>query len=207
MEMRADQRFLFDMAGFLHLPGALHGEPLAAAQAAAARYVDGLSENPPFASAPPGFGFGTAQSTAGKDRVGQDLTVLPHGFAFDPALEACVHHPSTWPIIMEFTHGRPRFTGGSLMLNTHGQWFHPIHAGWTPEQGHRPDFRRLYVEDGRVRCTDFVCFFYLTDVHPGDGGLIQGCDMLTRGGGGKGCPLAWRSHRVPTHFPLILHAI
>ena len=84
-----------------------------------------------------------------------------------------MHHPATWPIIMEFTHGRPRFTGASLMVNWHEQWFHPIHAGWTPERGHRPDIRRLYVEDGRVRCTDFICFFYLTDVHEGDGGL---CD-------------------------------
>ena len=84
-----------------------------------------------------------------------------------------MHHPATWPIIMEFTHGWPRFTGASLMVNWHEQWFHPIHAGWTPEWGHRPDIRRLYVEDGRVRCTDFICFFYLTDVHEGDGGL---CD-------------------------------
>ena len=66
------------------------------------------------------------------------------------------------------------------MVNWHGQWFHPIHAGWVPERGHRPDIRRLYVEDGRVRCTDFICFFYLTDVHEGDGGLCESAFQLPR---------------------------
>ena len=32
--------------------------------------------------------------------------------------------------------------------------------------------RRYYIEDGKVRCTDFIFFFYLSDVFPGDGGLI-----------------------------------
>eukprot|EP01051_Picozoa_sp_SAG22_P015658 SAG22_NODE_2080_length_3038_cov_4.365430_1_plen_277_part_10 len=88
---------------------------------------------------------------------------------------------------MEFTQGRPRFTGATLMVNWVDQWFHPIHAGWTPEQGHRPDIRRLYVEDGRVRCTDFICFFYLTDVHEGDGGLCVHPHPV--------------SHRPTPHFP------
>jgi hypothetical protein len=34
--------------------------------------------------------------------------------------EALVQHPATWPIIMELTHGRPRFTGATLMVNWRG---------------------------------------------------------------------------------------
>ena len=36
----------------------------------------------------------------------------------------------------------------------------------------------------------------------------RGAGLLTQGGqGGRAAPLAWRSHRIPTHFPLSLHAI
>ena len=31
---------------------------------------------------------------------------------------------------------------------------------------------RYQVKDGRIFCNDLVCFFYLTDVNPGDAGLI-----------------------------------
>ena len=122
--MSPEQRFLFDMAGYLHVPAALTGEALAAAQAAAARYINTIDDSPPFVGLPEGFG--NAPDSFQWRRMSEDLTVLPNGFAFDPALEALVHHPATWPIIMELTHGRPRFTGGSLMMNTFGQWFHPI---------------------------------------------------------------------------------
>ena len=32
--------------------------------------------------------------------------------------------------------------------------------------------RRYAVKDGHIHCNDFICFFYFTDVHPGDGGLV-----------------------------------
>mgnify|MGYP002031402613 CR=1 FL=1 len=32
--------------------------------------------------------------------------------------------------------------------------------------------RRYDVKDGQIHCNDFICFFYFTDVYPGDGGLV-----------------------------------
>ena len=154
--MTPEQRYFFDTAGYLHLCDVLSKEELKPAQEAAERYISMAPEE--WA---PGFGA---------DLERPDLTGYNHGFAFDPALERLILHPTTWPILMEFTNYRPRFNSGTLGYNSHRHWFHPLHAGWTPEK--RPDTRRYYVEDGKIRCSDFIFFFYLTDVLVGDGGLI-----------------------------------
>lgn len=154
--MTPEQRYYLDLTGYLHLPEVLQGDELKNAQEAADRYISLAPEE-----WPPGFG-------ADPDR--SEHTDYQNGFAFDKALEALVSHPATWPILMELTDHRPRFTSGTLMRDRHGHLFHPLHAGSTP--GRRPDTRRCYIEDGRIRCTDFIFFFYLTDVFPGDGGFI-----------------------------------
>lgn len=154
--MTPEQRYFFDLTGYLHLPNVLQGEELRRAQAAADRYI----RMPPD-QWPPGFSA---------DLERKDITGYKNGFAFDKALEALVLHPTTWPILTELTNNRPRFTSGTLGYNRHGHLFHPLHAGSTP--AHRTDTRRLYIEDGEIRCTDFIFFFYLSDVFPGDGGLI-----------------------------------
>jgi hypothetical protein len=154
--MTEEQRYFFDLTGYLHLKNVLSPEELQAAQEAADRYIRMRPEE-----WPPGFGG---------DLERPDFTPYKNGFAFDKALEALALHPTTWPILMEFTDGRPRFGSGTLAHNRHGHWFHPLHAGWTPVK--RPDTRRYYIEDSKIRVTDFIFFFYLTDVFPGDGGLI-----------------------------------
>ena len=154
--MTPEQRYFFDTTGYLHLPQVLSEEELKPAQDAAERYISMPPEEWPR-------GFGA-------DLERRDLTGYQNGFAFDPALERLALHPTTWPILMELTDYRPRFNSGTLGYNNHKHRFHPLHAGWTPEK--RPDTRRYYVEDGKIRCTDFIFFFYLTDVFLGDGGLI-----------------------------------
>jgi hypothetical protein len=154
--MTPEQRYLLDLAGCVHLPQVLTADELGAAQAAADRYISMAPDDWPE-------GFGA-------DLERRDLTAYRHGFAFDPALEVLTRHPGTWPILMELTDYRPRFTSGTLGLNHHRHIFHSLHAGWTPSK--RPDTRRLYVDDGKIRCTDFILFVYLTDVFPGDGGLL-----------------------------------
>ena len=154
--MTPEQRYFFDLTGYLHLPGVLQGEQLRKIQEAGDRYITMDPKNWPA-------GF-----TADLER--KDLTGYQNGFAFDDCLQALTLHPATWPIIDELTDSRPRFTSGTLAHNRHGHMFHPLHAGATP--AHRPDTRRWYIDDGKLRHTDFICFFYLTDVHPGDGGLV-----------------------------------
>jgi hypothetical protein len=154
--MTPEQRYFFDVAGYLQLKNVLSEEELKPAQEAADRYIRMAPED-----WPPGFGA---------DLERPDLTGYRNGFAFDKAMELFVVHSVTWPILMELTNYRPRFTSGTLGHNRHGHWFHPLHAGWNPVK--QPDTRRYYTEDGKIRCTDFIFFFYLTDVLPGDGGLI-----------------------------------
>ena len=154
--MTPQQRYFFDLTGYLHLKSVLSKEELEPAQQAADRYISMAPEE-----WPPEFGA---------DLERRDLTGYQHGFAFDKSLEILTRHPTTWPILMELTDRRPRLNGGTLGYNHHRHIFHPLHAGWHPSK--QPDVRRYYVEDDQVRSTDFIFFFYLSDVFPGDGGLI-----------------------------------
>ena len=154
--MTPEQRYFFDLTGYLHLREVVTGQDLQEAQEAADRYIGMAPEE-----WPPGFGA---------DLERRDVTGYQNGFVFDKSLEQLVLHPTTWPILMEFTNYRPRFTSGTLGYNHHRHWFHPLHAGWTP--GKRPDIRRYFIDGDKIRCTDFIFFFYLSDVFPGDGGLI-----------------------------------
>eukprot|EP01050_Picozoa_sp_SAG11_P024585 SAG11_NODE_5282_length_1607_cov_1.338196_1_plen_86_part_00 len=80
---------MMDMTGYLHLPDVLGLPELRAAQDAAERYVEQIGPRPPEGTLDPaqwtfeeGFGMGSG----GWERMSQDLTVLRHGFAFDPSL-------------------------------------------------------------------------------------------------------------------------
>ena len=151
--MTDEQRYLFDLQGFLHLKNALSTEELTAARRAAERYV----ETPPE-DLPEGFGV--------------DGKRYLHGFAFDKALEGLSLHPSIWPIIKELTNHKPRLKMGSLMVDF------PNNGASKPLRLHcaRDDFGweavRYEVRDGRIFCDDLVAFPYLSDVHSGDGGLL-----------------------------------
>ena len=152
MEMTEEQRYLLDLWGYLHIRNAFAGEELAAAREAAERYVHSEPKD-----LPAGF------AVEGKRCL--------HGFAFDPALERLATHPSIWPIMKEITRGRPRLTSGTLQIDRPDPENKPLHFhcarddyGW--------DAMRWDVRDGRVFCNHIVAFPYLTDVNPGDGGLL-----------------------------------
>ena len=150
--MTPEQRYLFDLNGYLHLRQALSDRELNAAREAAERYV-----TTPESKLPEGFG------KDGKRHL--------HGFAFDRALERLTLHPAIWPIVTELTNGRPRLTSGTLQVNIPDQIDNALRLhcarddfGW--------DAIRYEVRNGRIFCDHTVCFPYLTDVHPGDGGLL-----------------------------------
>ena len=58
------------------------------------------------------------------------------------------------------------------MVDVHGKPFHPLHGGVPGSPARNPEQGRYSTIGGKVQCNDLVFFFYLTDVHPGDGGLI-----------------------------------
>ena len=99
--MTPEQRYLFDVTGYLHLENALNAAELRAAQDAAERYI-----NTPPEELPPGFQVG------GKGYA--------NGFAFDKALEALTMHPVRWPIIKELTSNRPQLHRGTMMVDHPG---------------------------------------------------------------------------------------
>ena len=150
--MTPEQRYLLDLQGYLHLPGALSGAELTAAQDAVQR----MQQTPPD-KLPPGI-----------DRRGLNFS---NGFSFDPALERLALHPSTWPIVRELTADRPRLASGTLRINTsEDRNFFGFHCALaSPGQ---IDWPRYDVREGRLFCDMFVIFFYFDDVHEGDGGLV-----------------------------------
>ena len=156
--MTPEQRYFFDLTGYLHLEGVLQGEELKAAQAAAQRYIDTPPEQVP------------AGLKINLER--EHFNWYINAFAFDKALEALTVHPATWPIIKELTDEGPRLTSGNMMVDVHGYPFHPLHTGVKGSPVHNPEEGRYRAVGGKVQCNDLVFFFYLTDVLPGDGGLI-----------------------------------
>ena len=152
--MTPEQRYFFDIFGYLHLRGAIEPEDLAAAQEAAERYVNTEPDE-----VPPGFNI---------DHKDDGWYRFEYGFAFDRALEKLTMHPASWPIILELTRERPRLSNGTLLVNRkqHGTRLHCAREdfGWPST--------RYEVRNGQIFCDDLVVFPYLTDVNPGDCGLI-----------------------------------
>ena len=152
--MTPEQRYLFDVTGYLHLENAIQGEELKAAQEAADTYI-----NTPTEELPSGF------DSSGKH--------LPNGFAFSRDLEALALHPASWQIIKELTDNKPQLARGTMIADRIG-----VPEGGDALRLHcaREDYGRdrncFENRNGRIYCDDFVVFPYLTDVHAGDGGLL-----------------------------------
>lgn len=152
--MTPEQRYLFDVTGYLHLKNVIRDEELKAAQEAADTYINTSPEE-----LPPDF------DSSGKH--------LPNGFAFSRALEALAMHPASWPIIKELTDNKPQLARGTMIADRIG-----VPEGGDALRLHsaREDFGRdrncFENRNGKIYCDDFVVFPYLTDVYPGDGGLL-----------------------------------
>lgn len=150
--MTPEQRYLFDVQGYLHLKGVLNAEEVHAARAAAERYID----TPP-AQLPPGFAI--------------EGRLHKHGFAFDPALQALTLHPSFWPIVRELTSEQPRLVSGTLQMSRYdlqdeATRLHCAREDWGWQSS------RFECRDGRIFTDHVVVFPYLTDVRTGDGGVV-----------------------------------
>ena len=88
---------------FLKIEGALSGDELRQAQAAADSYIDAAMESPD--SLPPGF-----RQDPGDGRR------FENGFAFDRCLERLATHAAIWPVVVELTGGKPHFSSGTLQV-------------------------------------------------------------------------------------------
>jgi hypothetical protein len=148
--MIPEQRYFFDLAGYLHLKCVLQGDDLARVQEAVARFM----HTPP-------------DQRLGKYKIGEKTYY--HAIGFDPAMDALAVHPRIWPIIREFTGGRPQMSGSEVICNKKGEGGLPLHCARESYASHTTSYK---VKEGHIFCNNCVVFFYLTDVNPGDGGLV-----------------------------------
>ena len=152
--MTEEQRYLFDLCGFLHLKNVLTPEELDAASDAANRYIDSAPED-----RPPHFGRS------------ENLKGFAHGFAFDRALEKLVFLPAVWPIVLELTNGKPMLASGTMLVDSPDGHTEAVQLHCARDD-YGFESARYEVRRGRIYCDDFVVFPYLDDVLPGDGGLL-----------------------------------
>lgn len=167
--MTPEQRYLFDMTGYLHIEGAVTGENLKDVQEAANQYIYCHPND-----RPPGFGP-RGEELSVEELGNRPLIRYQHGFAFDRCLEALATHPAIWPILKELTANMPRLVSGTLSYEQHNpdrQQVEKNPAGLHCAREGRYWYTRYQVKNGYIFCNDLVFFFYLTDVNPGDGGLI-----------------------------------
>ena len=148
--MTPEQRYLFDVRGYLHLKGVLSVEELESCREATARYIDA-----PDADLLPGF-----------EHQGW---LHSHGFAFDKCLEKLPLHPGIFPIVCALTQNRPRLLRGSLIADYPRTQDSKLHCA---REGFGWASNRYSVRNGEIFCDDLVVFPYFDDVHPGDGGLV-----------------------------------
>lgn len=149
--MTPEQRYLFDVFGYLHIKNALAPAELTACQEAATRYI-----NTPADQLPAGFGCN------GKH--------YKHGFAFDKSLEALTRHPAVWPVLRELTNDKPRLVSGTILVDQPENA--PAGGLHCAREAYGFESVRYETLNGRIYCDDIIVFPYLDDVNPGDGGLI-----------------------------------
>ena len=156
--MTPEQRYFFDLTGYLHLHGVLSESELRPAQDAGQRYID----TPPD-QLPEGFRI---------DLNRQHFNWYLYAFAFDKALERLTMHPKTWPILLELTGGKPKLGGGNMMVDVHGKPFHPLHSG-LDQTCAKTGRAGVAVLSRTQNIQQRLGVFLLSDRRfPGDGGLI-----------------------------------
>lgn len=148
--MTPEQRYLFDVRGYLHLKSVLNPEELEECRSATTRYID-----TPDDELSPGF-----------EHKGW---LHAHGFAFDKCLERLPLHPGIFPIVCELTRYRPRLLRGSLIADHKREPDSRLHCA---REGYGWGSTRYAVRNGEILCDDLVVFPYFDDINPGDGGLV-----------------------------------
>ena len=107
--MTPEQRYLFDITGYLHIEGAVTGEDLKKAQEAAARCLpDGDTDERPPGLTP------RSEEIPVEEFKSRPLLRYRNGFSFDKSLEAIIMNPAIWPLVKELTADMPRFVSGTL---------------------------------------------------------------------------------------------
>ena len=161
--MDAEQRYLLDLQGYLHLKKVLSQAELVAARQAADAY-----------STVAFSGGSDVLAELGLGQKGDGSSNLQHAIAYDRALEWLCWHPGVWPIILELTGSRPQMNGPGTMIvddvrytvddpnNNEIHWHCAREIGDNVESGEYDAPRARAAasckvrEDGTMSCNNFV---------------------------------------------------
>jgi len=166
--MDPEQRYVLDTIGYLHLKNVLNSDELERAQDAAERLVNTSPEHLPVG----------IYKQKGDPFVDAHQDKYRRAITFDRAFEHLTMHPSTWAIVKELTCNKPCLCRGNLMVNTHEHLPIPLHMGDGGQMvalgvnRNEKNSPRDFGEPGTLFCELFNIFWYLTDIYPGDGGLL-----------------------------------
>lgn len=168
-----EQKFLFDLQGFIILRGAIEpalvAELLAAVRRCEAREYDDSTWNTKFNGKP------SATKEVGEGSV--RLNGLPR---LDPAFDKLIAHPSYLPFLQEFQ-GDPQLINTWSITKSRGCKAGGWHAGFPPQE--------YQVVNGVIRTPMLNVVTMLTDNTPGDG-----CLVVQPGAHKRNFNLPWESH-------------
>jgi hypothetical protein len=154
--MTEEELYLFDTLGFLRVENVLDPDTLARAYEGSQRIVRDYER---LLDGPKGASYGDKYRNA---------------FLYDKVLERISYAPPLMDYICPVTNNQPRLMDGTLMVQNADHGFHNFHLRKDIDSEIREDAPRFYTDVvNRQIYLDYVTFFvYLTDVRPGDGGLL-----------------------------------
>lgn len=144
-EFTEEQRFLFDLQGYVVIPDALSREEIGRLKDAIYRLARQKKSGEEF------------WDTSGEPR---SVINIYRPIEKDPAFLDIVDHPSTLDILTELTGGAPRLVDNDAQLTPHTTDMPTWHRG-VATYGYD-------IAQGKPFCLMVKCIFYLTDVHKGE---------------------------------------
>jgi ectoine hydroxylase-related dioxygenase (phytanoyl-CoA dioxygenase family) len=151
MSLSDDQRFEFDVRGYLHLRGALRAEEVSRYQ----QWVNDVAKSDVAALNADDPGRLKHQMNRPVSRV----------IDADPRFTRFLDHPVVEPLLVDFLGADYRHIDNDLFFTV------PGYAGGGWHRGVRAH-RGGYVADGKFICPMVKVFFCLTDVGPGEGEFV-----------------------------------
>jgi ectoine hydroxylase-related dioxygenase (phytanoyl-CoA dioxygenase family) len=149
--MNDDQRYLFDLMGYLVVDDILSSEELAELN----RLVD--QRDP----------WGAQEREQRGGLLGEGNLHVGPLHAWEPPFRHLISHPKLLPYLVELIGPKFRFDHGYAIFMKRGGVKHPLHGGSTPyDPGQYYHFRNGKLYNGLI-----VVSFALGDVNPGDGGF------------------------------------
>ncbi len=151
--MTEEELYLFDTLGYLKVENAIDGDTLGLALESAERI------------------------TRDQGHIKQDSSYgykYRNAFIYEKVLERIASSPKLLDYACHVTNNMPRLTDGTLMTQNCDQAFHNFHLRKDIKSEIHEDAPRFYTDLVNRRIyTDWATFFvYLTEVRPGDGGLL-----------------------------------